>query len=282
MNVIKTDHFGEVEMIQLGYGPIGPPMMSVFLYIVDGLVIDTGQHHMARAVLGLLKDRHLKLIALSHHHEDHSGNAALISNLHKIPVIGHPLTAEKLRFGFSIRPYQHMVWGRARPVAVASLPETVETDRFTFTPVYTPGHSKDHTVFLEKKHGWLFSGDLYIGERIKFFRSDERFSDQIASLKKVLELDFETLFCGHNPSLSNGKVKIRKKLQFLEELYGQIHKLVEKGFSAKAVIRALDPKSDRRIKWITLGNASFANMVRSAMASMVNADRSRNKFRHGG
>jgi glyoxylase-like metal-dependent hydrolase (beta-lactamase superfamily II) len=268
MNIVKTNHFDQVEMIQLGYGPIGPPLMSVFLYVVDGVVIDTGLHHMARTVVGLLKNKDPKLIILTHHHEDHSGNAALISNLCKIPVFGHPLTADKLKMGFSIRPYQHIVWGKAHPVAVAALPDVVETDRFTFRPVHTPGHSKDHTVFLEQEHGWLFSGDLYIGERIKFFRSDERFCDQIASLKRVLELDFEVLFCGHNPSLANGKLKIRKKLQFLEDLYGKINKLIEKGFSEKAVIKALDPKSDHWVKWVTMGNASFANMLRSAMGSI--------------
>jgi glyoxylase-like metal-dependent hydrolase (beta-lactamase superfamily II) len=268
MNIVKSDYFNQVEMIQLGYGPIGSPFMSVFLYVVDGVVIDTGQHHMARTVAGLLKNKDLKCIVLSHHHEDHSGNAALISHLHKIPVFGHPLTAEKLKTGFSILPYQHIVWGKARAVEVAPLPEVVEADRFAFMPVHTPGHSKDHTVFLEKKHGWLFSGDLYIGERIKFFRADERFYDQITSLKKVLELDFEILFCGHNPSLANGKLKIRNKLQYLEDLYGNIKKLVERGLSEKAVIKALDRKSDRRVKWVTMGNASFANMLRSAMASI--------------
>ena len=43
MNVIKTDQFDSVQMIQLGYSPIGSPLMSVFMYVVDSLVIDTGQ-----------------------------------------------------------------------------------------------------------------------------------------------------------------------------------------------------------------------------------------------
>ena len=268
MNIVKIDYFDQVKMIQLGYGPIGAPLMSVFLYVVDGLVIDTGQSNMARIVAGLLEEIDLNRVALTHHHEDHSGNAALISHLRNIPVLGHPLTANKLKKGFAIPPYQRIVWGKARPVEVAALPEVIETDRFAFTPIHTPGHSKDHTVFLEKNRGWLFSGDLYIGERIKFFRSDEHFFDQIISLKKVLELDFETLFCGHNPSLAEGKLKIKNKLQYFEDLYGNIKKLLEKGFSEKAVIKALDRKDDRRVKWITMGNISFANMLRSAMASI--------------
>lgn len=268
MNIVKTDYFGDVEGIRLGYGPIGPPLMSVFMYIVDGLVIDTGQHHMAKALRRLFKGIDPQCIVLTHHHEDHSGNAAMISRLHSIPVMGHRLTAAKMESGFPILPYQRLVWGKAPPLKVTPFDDVIETDRFTFTPVHTPGHSRDHSVFLEKQQGWLFSGDLYLNDRIKFFRSDERFADQIASLKMILQFDFDTLFCAHNPCLTNAKLKIRNKLQFLEDLYGNIRRLVAKGFSEKAVMKALDPKNDRRVKWITMGNASFANMVRSAMATI--------------
>ena len=268
MNLIKTEHFDSVQMIRLGYGPIGPPLMAVFMYVVDGLVIDTAQHHMAKALMGLLREKTLNRIVLTHHHEDHSGNAAMISNWHNLPVMGHPLTAEKLNSGFSIRPYQRLVWGKAPMVTITPLAGAVETEHFKFVPVHTPGHSKDHTVFFEKQRGWLFSGDLYLGERIKFFRSDERFGDQIASLKKVLALDFDSLFCAHNPSLKNGKQKIRNKLQFLHDLYGSILKLAAKGHSEKAVIKALDPRNDLAVKWLTMGNVCFANIVRSAMATI--------------
>ena len=271
MNVIKSDLYGEVEMIQLGYSPIGSPLMSVFMYVVDELIIDTAQHHMAKVVMGLLREQNINRIVLTHHHEDHSGNAAMISNRYAIPVMAHPLAAEKLRLGFPVRPYQRLVWGKAPPVEVMLLQDVIETDRYVFTPVHTPGHSKDHTVFLEKNQGWLFSGDLYLGERIKFFRSDEHFCDQIASLKTILTLDFDILFCAHNPDLKNGKQRIRKKkLQFLEDLYGKVREFAEKGHSEKEIIKALDPKNDRGVKWLTMGNVSFANMIRSALAPSSN------------
>lgn len=269
MHIVKTGHFGEVEAFQLGFGPIGPPLMSVFLYVVDGLLIDTGQQRMQKQIVELLEAKTLGQIILTHHHEDHSGNAAVLSKRHSIPATGHPLTAEKMRFGFPILPYQRYVWGKAPPLDVTPLAGMIETDRYTFTPIHTPGHSKDHTVFLEKQHGWLFSGDLYLGEQIKFFRSDERFGDQMASLKKVLQYDFKALLCSHNPSLKDGKSKLSRKLQYLEDLYGNIQQMVQKGYSQRAIIKALDQKNDRRVRWVTLGNASFANMARSAMASMV-------------
>jgi glyoxylase-like metal-dependent hydrolase (beta-lactamase superfamily II) len=206
---------------------------------------------MAKVVMAQLREKSLSRIVLTHHHEDHSGNAATISKRHAIPVMAHPLAAEKLRLGFPIRPYQRLVWGKAPAVAVTPLANVVETNRFSFTPVHTPGHSKDH-----------------VG--IKFFRSDENFYDQIASLKKLMALDFDTLFCAHNPCLKNGKQKVKKKLQFLEDLYGKARELSEKGHSEKEIIKVLDPNNDRGVKWLTMGNVSFANMIRSALATSSN------------
>jgi glyoxylase-like metal-dependent hydrolase (beta-lactamase superfamily II) len=265
MNLVKKTAFGEVEAIRLGFGPLGPPLMSVFLYVVDGLVIDTGQHNMQKVVVELLKAKKLDQILLTHHHEDHSGNAFALGKGHQIAVSAHSLTVEKMRYGFKILPYQHYVWGKTDAVEATPFESAIETDCFKFKPIHTPGHSKDHTVYLEEENGWLFSGDLYLADRIKYFRADERLNDQIHSLKRVLEFDFEVLFCAHNPCLENGRSRLKNKLQFLEDLYGNIHLLIQKGFSEREVIKKLDPKNDRLVRWITMGNVSFANMVRSAM-----------------
>ena len=112
MNLVKKTAFGEVEAIRLGFGPIGPPLMSVFLYVVDGLVIDTGQRRLQKVVVELLKAKKLDQILLTHHHEDHSGNAFAHGKGHQIAVSAHSLTVEKMRYGFKILPYQRYVWGQ--------------------------------------------------------------------------------------------------------------------------------------------------------------------------
>jgi len=175
MNIVEIVQFGEIEAIKLGYGPIGQPFMSVYLYILDGIVIDTGQRHMQKTVIELLGEKKLHQILLTHHHEDHSGNASAIRSHHHIEAFGHPLTVQKMAADFRILPYQRFIWGRSENIRLSPLGSAVESNLYKLVPVHTPGHSKDHTVYLEEKNGWLFSGDLYLGRRIKYFRSDEKY-----------------------------------------------------------------------------------------------------------
>jgi glyoxylase-like metal-dependent hydrolase (beta-lactamase superfamily II) len=267
MNIVKIEQFGDIEAIKLGYGPVGPPFMSVYFYILDGLVIDTGQRHMQKTAIELLGGKKLHRILLTHHHEDHSGNAAAISKHHHIEAFGHPLTVQKMATAFRILPYQHFIWGKSEKISLLPLGPAVESNRYKLVPVHTPGHSKDHTVFLERTNGWLFSGDLYLGQRIKFFRADEKIYDQIQSLKKVITLDFDALFCAHNPCPQNGKSKLKQKLQFLEDIVGQVQRLKTMGLSPKAIFKRMDSGNDKWIKLMTMGNVSFGNMLRSAHRS---------------
>ncbi|MCP4683768.1 MAG: MBL fold metallo-hydrolase [Desulfobacterales bacterium] len=265
MHIIKKHTFGEIEAYELGFGPIGRPVMTVFFYYIDGVFIDSGQSNMRKHVSQFFKEKRADIVLLTHHHEDHSANASLINRLHGAKVFGHPSMIEKMRTGFKIRPYQHLVWGRAEKVNVLPLPDFIETEHYKFVPVHTPGHSKDHTVYLEEKNGWLFSGDLYVADKIKFFRVDEKMRDQIESLKKILSYDFDALFCAHHPTPENGRAHLKRKLEFLEGFHGNVKELMLKGYSGKEIIKKLGNRSDWKTKWITMGNASFANMVRSAM-----------------
>ncbi|WP_319525448.1 MBL fold metallo-hydrolase [uncultured Desulfosarcina sp.] len=255
----------EVIALELGYGLIGRPLMTVRCYLVGDTLIDCGQSHVAAEMKKFVRANPVKRLLLTHHHEDHSGNAALIAKTCGAAVLGHRITARKMQNIRPIMPYQHLVWGQSRVVKVATLPPLLEFNGHRFLAIHTPGHSKDHTVYLETQHGWLFSGDLYLGERIKFFRSDEKIDQQINSLKTVLQYDFDALFCSHNPVLKGGKKKLRGKLDFLEEIYGKVCLLLSEGLPEKEIVRRMDPKNDRFIKYFTMGNACFGNMIRSAI-----------------
>lgn len=267
MKISKKIDFGPVAAYRFGYSPVGRPLMSVFMYVVDSIVIDTAQHHMRTHVAKAMSAHRVERILLTHYHEDHSGNAARISRMFSASVHGHPQTAEKMNGRLRILPYQHVVWGKAEPVRVKAVPPVIDAGRYRFIPVHTPGHSKDHTVYLETRNGWLFSGDLYLGDRIKYFRSDEKIKLQIDSLKTVLTLDFDGLFCGHHPIPSGGKARVAAKLAFLEDFFGKVMDLHQKGLGEREIIVRLDRKQDRLVKWVTVGNACFANMVHSVLTA---------------
>ena len=266
MKIVNKQRFNpQVTALELGYGIVGRPLMNVYCYLIGDTLIDCGQARMAGEMKSFVLSHRIGQLLLTHHHEDHSGNAAMVAKTCGAPVLGHPLTARKMGHIRPILPYQHLVWGQSRPVVVSPLPEAVSSDGFSFFPIHTPGHSKDHSVYLEMQHGWLFSGDLYLGDRIKFFRSDEKIDQQIQSLRTVLKYDFGSLFCAHNPVLKNGRERLYRKLAYLEDFAGAVGSLVTEGLPEKEIIRRLDNRQDRFVKFFTMGNASFANMIRSAI-----------------
>lgn len=273
MGKLIKKQWGEITAYEMrcGWGP--QPLITVYCYLAAGILIDTGPRRLGHAVLNALQGTSLNRVLLTHHHEDHSGNAARIHQQWQVPVHGHPYARHKLARGYKILPYQHMLFGATSPVPVIGLPPVIEADHLQLIPIHTPGHSKDHTVYLEKNQGWLFSGDLYVGSRIKFFRADEDLSETIASLRTLSALEFDTLFCAHNPQMQGAKKCIQEKLSFFENFLGEIdHLRNHQGMDQKAVIKHLAHREQTLIKWFTFGNASFTHLVRSAWQALPPID----------
>lgn len=265
MYYTRNHSFGPVQGFEVGLATNGKPFKSVYLYRVASVLVDTGPHHLRKQVRSWIDGKDIATILLTHHHEDHSGNAALLQSQSNAPVHMHSYGVEKLSRGFKILPYQHILFGKASPLQAQVYPDTIEGENLTFKPIHTPGHSKDHTVYYVKEEGWLFSGDLWVGERIHFFRTDEHIDQQIESLQKVAELDFEMLFCGHRPRIKNGPMLVKRKLDFLVSFKEQVIDLHQQGFDAKAIAQELRRKRDLPIRLFTMGNVSFTHMVKSAI-----------------
>lgn len=264
----KKHSYGPVTGFEVGIAPMGRPIKSVYLYHLDSILIDTGPHNLSKKVSSMINCSNVSSILLTHHHEDHSGNASLLKKQYKAPVYLHPYGVSKLSKGFNILPYQHFLFGKAPRFQAESSPQIIEAENITLKAIHTPGHSKDHTVYHAEKEGWLFSGDLYVGEKIQFFRVDERIDQQIDSLRKIAELDFEILFCSHRPCLKNGSTSIKRKLDYLVSFNQQVLELHEKGIEEKEIIKRLRIKNDLPVRLFTMGNACFSHMVRSSLSTL--------------
>lgn len=268
MRFLKIHDFGEVCGLELGWSPVGKPLMTTMCYRFGPVLIDTGLAHMRSEVLRMAEENPVEVVLLTHYHEDHSGNAAAIKAGFNVPVYGSAQTLQKLAKPYGIYPYQHLIWGATDSLKINMFPDNLELNGVRFIPVHTPGHSRDHTVYFVSGHGWLFSGDLFLSSRIKYFRADEKIDEQIVSLKKVLTLDFDTLFCGHHPKAENGKAAIVAKLQYLEDFYGKVAELAQSGMAEGRIMETLHLKEQTFIKLLCFGNVSMKNMVRSVMRSI--------------
>jgi glyoxylase-like metal-dependent hydrolase (beta-lactamase superfamily II) len=257
--------FGDIRGLRVGGSLIGPPLMTVIYYYLDGILIDTGSYYARKSIKNFIENNKVTMAFLTHYHEDHSGNAAFLVNS-GVQVFGHNETVKALARHNRLKPYEHILFGKLEPAIINILPEKIETNRFILTPIHTPGHSHDHTVYYEPNQGWLFSGDLFLSPKIKYWRKDEDLLATINSLDLVLQLDFQSLFCGHNPKLNNPKNFLTAKKNQLLTLLGKVDALISKGLCQNEVIRTLCKGKEAHIaKWFTLGDASYKNMIVSAI-----------------
>jgi glyoxylase-like metal-dependent hydrolase (beta-lactamase superfamily II) len=179
-------------------------------------------------------------VVVTHYHEDHGGNLAPIRRAFAAPVYAPRPGLAELASGFPQRAYQRLFWGRPEPVQARELPRLVPLDDGgALEAIPAAGHSADMTCLLERERGWLFAGDLYIAARTRLLRQDEDLGAEIASLRRVLDLDFDTVFCAHRGVLGAGKDALRRKLDFLESLCQQVAALRRQGRSREEVTRLL-------------------------------------------
>ncbi|MDE1464000.1 MBL fold metallo-hydrolase [Spartinivicinus poritis] len=241
-----------------------PPVMTVRCYAVDGVMIDTGIYSKHRRVLKFANEQSIRQAIITHHHEDHTGSASALVDA-GFTVLASPASATKMASGFKYKLYHQLVWGKAPTVQVDCLDDIIETDHYQFKVIPAPGHCDDQVVFFEANEGWLFSGDAFLADKIKLFRGDEDFAKTMESLKRLVTLEFEHLFCAHRPVMKHGKQALQNKLNYLTELEGQTRYLHQKGYSVKAISQQLLGNEDSLRTLLTRGDMSKQNVIRSIL-----------------
>lgn len=264
MGVREPIEFEQVEGLRVGrYGKAINTACT--LYRVGETVIDTGPGNVWRAIRPWLATKPVKRLLLTHHHEDHAGNAGRIEALFQPEVFSHPLTADLVTHGFPLPLYRWFFWGKPKRLKQRPnpYPASIQTDDgFTFVAIPAPGHAEDLVAILEPHHGWLFTGDLFISSRPKYTRRVEDPNLEIESLRNILKYDFKTVFCAHRCVLEEGRHHLRQKLSYLVTLREQVRHYTQIGDSVSDITQRLLGKEEM-LRYFSFGEFAKRYFIES-------------------
>ena len=266
MNVTKSYEFESIRYFKFGYGPIGRPIGYVHIYYVDGLLIDSGQSSMRKTILSTTSSLPVAQLLITHHHEDHSGNIAVIKEQFNCEAYASALCCEAMKSPPPLSLAQKMTWG-PRPAYphLKPISNEISTPNHRFQIIPIPGHAEDMVALYEPERRWLFSADLYINSYIGYFLNSESVVRQIHSIRKVLSLDFKVMLCSHHPRLKDGRQKLEEKCAFLEDFHAKVINLHHKGYAPKEIMKHLQLKENLLVKLLSNGLLSKLNMIKSSI-----------------
>ena len=193
-------------------GPFTGPGTNT--YIVGAsrrpILLDTGQgvpiwaDLLVEAMKELAHAREMDRIVVTHAHPDHDGGVA------------------QARERFGDIPMLKMPWpghDKVSPdsITVIGADSIVEAEGVTLRAIHTPGHAPDHLCYYLVEERALFTGDVVLGAGTTVIPDDTGDLGQyMDSLRRLLELDLETIYPAHGPVIRNPKEKIREYIAHRE------------------------------------------------------------------
>lgn len=219
----------EKEQVLCVEGILEETRSKVFVFLVDGMLIDTGAEKLQEELKAFFSDHSFDQVVLTHHHEDHTGNAAWIQEHVEVPFFLHPLGLAITEEEGEYPEYRKVTWGNRRAFNALPLGDRVRSRSLEWQVIHTPGHADDHVALFHEESGRLFTGDLFVSPKTRVMMKTESVPLILASLRNLLALPFTSVFCSHAGFLENGRALLEQKLQQLEKLQQAIIDLYEKG-----------------------------------------------------
>lgn len=258
--MLRSEEHGPVRFFSLARSVAGRYYLSAGVYFVDGLLIDTGPPNTPIEFASIMGQVDVDKLVLTHHHEDHVGNAVFASRHIDRPPLTHSLTLPLVRNPAKVPLYRRVVWGTPEPFEAEALGADLRTPEYSFQVLHTPGHAPDHIALHEPDQRWLFAGDLFLATRLKVLRADENITDIIQSLRTLMELPDCTLFCQHSGIHESHQDRIGKKLDFLLGLQQQVALMYDEGRTIAEIVRELKVEK-HWWKFISRGEFCARNLI---------------------
>ena len=234
------------------------------VYFIDGLLIDCGSPRMRKSLDPILAGHPIDQVAISHYHEQHSGNADYLNEKGWTPFLSAK-GMEILKNGFPPQlAYRRFMYGEPQKARFQEAPEVIRTSHFSFKVIPTPGHSPDHVCLYEPNEGWLFAGDLYFGSLFKYIKREENIYDLIRSYEVIKDLPISVMYCSHIGSITDPKYLLENKWFTLTSLRDAVTNLKNRGMSYSKIKKAIQFKEGWRY-FVTQGDKAKANFILSIL-----------------
>jgi glyoxylase-like metal-dependent hydrolase (beta-lactamase superfamily II) len=264
--MLEIRQFEDITQIRMSREVDGKPLYWVAAYLVDGLLIDSGCSYTVCELIDYLEKFPPDLAVNTHYHEDHIGANRRIQMRFGINIYAPPESIPLIGRKAALFPYQELTWGYPEPSDVLPIASTIRTKKFLFEVIEVPGHSPDHIALLERSQGWCFSGDAFVGRKVKTIRPEEEMETTILSLRKLacLETKRLVLLTSLGQIFEDGREAIASFEEFISGISGRVRELNKRGRSIPEIVIDLFGGED---PWALLTNGQFSreHLIRSIL-----------------
>ncbi len=234
---------------------------SAFL-TADGVLIDTGIPATRREFESLLDSAVIRGVMLTHHHEDHAGNAELVAR-RGIPVWIAAATLPLITTIERIRAYRRYTWTPMPPLRSSVVPFQSEA----LVAVPAPGHCADHHAIWEPTTRSLFSGDLFLGVAVRIAHHDENPWQLIESLERAAALEPVRMFDAHRGLVPDAAAALRSKAAWTRQLIATITQRISQGETDVQILKSV-MGGESLTGFASGGEYSRRNFIRNVRAGL--------------
>lgn len=263
--MFRTSVWGPVTRIEMARSVAGRPLHTVSAFLLGDTLIDSGCPASAWRLSEWARERGVRRVVHTHHHEDHCGGDAALGRLGRVEILAPPRTVPILGDFYRLPVYRRLVWGQPRSVRAAPMGDEVEIGGTRFRVVPTPGHASDHVCLFDPVRRWLFTGDLFIHRRVRYLRSVEDASRMLRSLEEIRRLEPSVLLCSHAGVVEEAPAALDDRIAHWRGLAAAARGMAENGEDPRGITRRLLGR-EGPMTWISVGDFSKVNLVRSLLS----------------
>lgn len=263
--MIRLERYGDVVRLRMSTWRSRSINYEVSAYLTRHVLVDCGFPDAARELAALLDDLGPRGAVITHAHEDHAGNVALLAR-RGIPIAISDASLAEVRAGRRIRAYRRYTWGQPRPFTGTFTPYVPDA----LQAIAAPAHAPDHRILWDAERETLFSADLWLGVHAKIMHTHEDPRGLVRDLRAAAALRPARMFDAHRGLVRSPVRALNAKADWMERTIGVIERRVHDGWSDRVILRAV-LGGEEWAGYVSRGEYARANLVRSVRASMPGA-----------